>query len=113
MTCNAELQGLGARIPDVKGLGARLVAVSTDSTESLRAFKSEKLGFDVTLLSDPKCQVIAQYGLVHPKGHEGGDIARPATFIIDKEGKIRWMRVAPNFMVRPAPEEVIGALEKL
>lgn len=89
------------------------MAVSTDSVESLRVFKDEKLGFDVTLLSDSGRQVISQYGLVHPKAHGGKDIARPATFVIDKEGIVRWMKVAPNIMQRPAPEEVIGALEKL
>ncbi len=87
------------------------MAVSTDSVESLRVFKDEKL--DVTLLSDSGRQVISQYGLVHPKAHGGKDIARPATFVIDKEGIVRWMKVAPNIMQRPAPEEVIGALEKL
>ncbi len=89
------------------------MAVSTDSVESLRVFRDGKLGFDVTLLSDSGRQVISQYGLVHPKAHGGKDIARPATFVIDKEGIVRWMKVAPNIMQRPAPEEVIGALEKL
>ncbi|MFQ5957411.1 MAG: redoxin domain-containing protein, partial [Candidatus Brocadiales bacterium] len=93
--------------------GAKLVGISTDSIESLKIFKREKLGFDVTLLSDSKRQVISQYGLVHPKGHGGEDIARPATFIIDKGGVVRWMKVASNFMVRPAPEEVLEALERL
>ncbi len=89
------------------------MAVSTDSVESLKIFKREKLDFDVTLLSDSRREVIAQYGLVHPEGHGGEDIARPATFIIDRDGVVRWMKVAPNFMVRPAPEEVIGALDRL
>lgn len=89
------------------------MGISTDSAESLKIFKREKLGFDVTLLSDAERRVISQYGLLHPEGHGGEDIARPATFIIDKEGAVRWMRVTQNFMVRPAPEEVLEALEKL
>ncbi len=89
------------------------MAVSTDSVESLNIFKREKLDFDVTLLSDSRREVIAQYGLVHAEGHGGEDIARPATFIIDRDGVVRWMKVAPNFMVRPAPEEVIEALDRL
>ncbi len=94
-------------------MGARLVAVSADSVESLSIFGKDKLGFDVTLLSDSKRQVIRDYGLVHPEGHGGEDIARPATIIIDKNGVVRWVKVASNFMVRPAPDEVIGALERL
>ncbi len=94
-------------------MGARLVAVSADSVESLGIFGKDKLGFEVTLLSDSKRQVIRDYGLVHPEGHGGEDIARPATIIIDKNGIVRWAKVASNFMVRPAPDEVIGALERL
>lgn len=90
-----------------------MAAVSTGSVESLKVFRKEKLNFDVTLLSDFERQVISQYGLVHPKGHGSEDIARPATFVIDKQGIIRWMKVAPNFMERPAPEEVIKALKGL
>lgn len=89
------------------------MAVSADSVESLSIFGKDKLGFDVTLLSDSKRQVIRDYGLVHPEGHGGEDIARPATIIIDKNGVVRWAKVASNFMVRPAPDEVIGALERL
>lgn len=97
----------------IKELGARLVAVSADSIESLKAFREKKLAFDVTLLSDPKCQVISRYGVVHPEAHGGGDIARPATFVIDRQGVVRWVKVTPNVMERPAPEEVIGALKGL
>ncbi len=94
-------------------MGARLVGISVDSVESLKTFRTEKLGFDVTLLSDANQQVISQYGLVHPKGHVGRDIARPATLIIDEDGVVRWMKVASNFMVRPSPEEVLEALKRL
>ena len=89
------------------------MAVSADSVESLNSFGRDKLDFEVTLLSDSKRQVIESYGLVHPGGHGGEDIARPATIIVDKDGVVRWIKVAPNFMVRPAPDEVIAALERL
>lgn len=89
-----------------------MVAVSSDGAQQLRAFK-ERLGLDIILLSDTERRVISQYGLVHPGGHRGEDIARPATFIIDRDGVVRWMRVAENFMVRPAPQEVMEALQRL
>lgn len=98
-------------MPSIRELGAKLVAVSADSVESLKAFRGKKLAFDVTLLSDSKCQVISRYGVIHPDGHGGGDIARPATFVIDKQGVVRWVKVTPNVMERPAPEEVIEALK--
>lgn len=86
--------------------------MSADSQQSL-AYLKKKLGLDFILLSDDKREVISLYGLVHPKGRAGQDIARPATFLIDREGVIRWMRIPSNYMVRPDPEEVLSELGKL
>ena len=89
-----------------------VVTVSADSPQALASFK-KKLGLDFILLSDDKSEVISLYGLVHPKGRAGQDIARPATLLIDKEGVIRWTQIPSNYMVRPDPEEVLRELGKL
>ena len=38
---------------------------------------------------------------------------RPATFIIDREGIIRYARRAKSFGDRPSPGDVIAEIEKL
>lgn len=88
------------------------MAVSADSPQALASFK-KKLGLYFILLSDEKREVISLYGLVHPKGRAGQDIARPATFLLDKEGVVRWMHIPSNYMVRPDPEEVLRELGEL
>ena len=40
-----------------------------------------------------------------------GDIAQSASFLIDAEGRVVWLRVADNYRVRPEPETFLRALE--
>ena len=46
-------------------------------------------------------------------GMDGGDIAQSASFLIDAEGRVAWLRVADNYRVRPRPEEILAAADKL
>jgi peroxiredoxin len=49
-------------------------------------------GFHVSLLSDADAAVIRRYDLLHRgAGPKGIDIARPAEFLIDSHGIIRWV----------------------
>ena len=50
------------------------------------------------------------------EGHIGGldgDIARPATFILDREGTIVWRDLTENWRVRVRPERLIEQLRAL
>ncbi len=59
-------------------------------------------------LSDQKTQAIQSYDLVHKgAGIDGGDIARPAEFLIDSSGKVRWVNLTENYWVRARPEQVL------
>ncbi len=94
-------------------MGARVITVSGDSTKALAAYK-QKTGLNISLLSDSNREVIAKYGLLHPKGgYTGEDVSRPATLIVDKEGIVRWIRASTNLMVRPDPQEILEILKKL
>jgi peroxiredoxin len=71
-----------------------------------------KLGFTYTFLSDPKAEVIRRYDLLHPGGGpKGADIARPAEFLIDSTGTIRWVNLTDNVAVRARPEQVLEAFD--
>jgi peroxiredoxin len=80
--------------------------------------ESQKLcqsrGYSFPFLSDPKADVIRQYGVLHPKGGEGGkDIARPAEFLVDAKGAIRWVNLTDDIRVRARPEAVLDAIGRL
>src|SRR5439155_87408 len=53
------------------------------------------------------------YDLLHRgAGPKGTDIARPAEFLIDSSGIIRWLNLTENIAVRARPEQVLEAFEQ-
>jgi peroxiredoxin len=93
--------------------GAEVVAISVDSpAESQKLCQSR--GYSFPFLSDPNAAVIRRYGVLHPKGGEDGkDIARPAEFLLDAGGTIRWVNLTDDFRVRARPEAVLEAINRL
>ncbi len=90
-----------------------MVAISVDppvANEHLRKIA----GYSFLFLSDEKAQAIRQWDLVHPHaGIAGADIARPAEFLLDSTGTIRWVSLTDDYLVRARPEEVLRAFDAL
>lgn len=81
-----------------------------DSPENVRRVV-DKLGLDFPVLSDPDATAITAYGVLHPGGGiGGGDIARPAEFLVNQDGTVRWRQVTENWRVRLRPEQIIEAI---
>ena len=74
---------------------------------------SEYYGFGFALLSDPDLETIKAYGLQHIDGGIEGDIARPATLIVDGDGRIVWLHLTDDWRVRPRPAELLKILETM
>ncbi len=90
-----------------KELGIRPVAISVDSPEVSRDL-AQKAGYSFTILSDPNTEAIRRYDLVHAgAGENGHDIARPAEFLIDRSGTVRWLNLTENYWVRARPEQML------
>jgi len=90
-----------------KQAGIRPVAISVDSPEVSRNL-SQQAGYTFTFLSDPNTQAIRSYDLVHAgAGENGHDIARPAEFLIDSSGTVRWINLTENYWIRARPEQVL------
>ncbi len=90
----------------VAELDAEVLGVSLDSVESHRAF-SEKHNLSFPLLSDSASTVARAYGVLRPEGTS----TRRVTFIIDKEGKIRY--IFPKVNVMNHTQEVLEVLRTL
>ncbi len=70
--------------------------------------------YTYTFLSDPKTEVIRRYDLLHQgAGVSGQDIARPAEFLLDSSGVIRWVNLTEDYRVRARPEQIIEAAKAL
>lgn len=111
--CDSELRSFQHRLSDFNARGIRVVAISVDAPEVTRRH-GQKLGFTGTLLCDPKAQTIRRYDLLHAGGGpRGADIARPAEFLIDSTGTIRWVNLTESVTVRARPEEVLKVFDRL
>ena len=89
------------------------MAISVDSPEESSNLR-EKAGYTFTFLSDPKAEVIRRYDLIHAgAGINGKDIARPAEFLVDSSGTVRWVMLTENYWVRARPEQIIEAAKAL
>jgi len=91
--CGGELCAMRDQFPEVAAdAGAVLLTVSVDSTFTHRAW-ADREHFEFGLLSDfwPHGSVASAYGVFDP---ERG-IATRGTFVIDKDGVVRWKVVNP------------------
>jgi peroxiredoxin len=87
--------------------GIRPVAISVDSPEVSHNLM-QQAGYTFPFLSDQKAEVIRRYDLVHAgAGENGADVARPAEFLVDKTGTVRWMMLTENYWVRARPEDIL------
>jgi len=94
-------------------LGIKPVAISVDPPSDSRDL-CRKAGYSYTFLSDPNAEVIRRYDLLHTgAGINGHDIARPAEFLLDSSGTIRWMNLTDDVRVRARPEQMLQAAKAL
>jgi peroxiredoxin len=107
------LRSFQSRLSDFNARDVRIVAISVDSVEINRQH-SQRMGFTFPLLSDVDAGVIRRYDLLHRgAGPKGADIARPAEFLIDAHGIVRWVNLTDNIAVRVRPEQVLEAFNGL
>ena len=84
--------------------------MSVDTSEE-SARLAEGLGLEFPLLSDVEGRAIAAWGVVHEGGRPGGGvIARPASFLVERDGTVSWRNLTDNWRVRVRPEQVLKAL---
>jgi peroxiredoxin len=107
------LRSFQQKLPQFDARGVRVVGISVDPPE-ISQRQSQKLGYTFPLLSDPTAKVIRRYDVLHPgAGPKGADIARPAEFLLDSNGIVRWVNLTDNIAVRARPEQVLEALNQL
>jgi peroxiredoxin len=129
--CRLMLAALEEALPEIKALGARLVAVTPETGGRALTVKHHH-GDSYEVLSDVDCGLGLDCGVVFrtPSAYRdillknGNDIAErhgndawflpvPATFIIDREGIVRWRFADVDFTRRAEPAEIIAVLRGL
>lgn len=112
MLCRAELRGLGDVQEKLAAMGGTIFAISSDSVkDSKRSADALELAFD--LLSDESTATIQNYGLLFHEPYHDKDVALPAHFLIDRDGKVAWKWVAQRVNDRPDPAVVVEQVDRL
>ncbi len=107
------MRGLRSAYPEFKKAGADLVAISVDTPEKSRAF-AESLQIPFTIFSDSDRELVRKLGILHERGgRDGSDISTPATYVVNRDGKVSWMHRSPDVRTRPDPAEVLAAVKSL
>jgi len=104
--CRAQLGELSEYNEQLKAVDAQVMAISTDDLSKAMLIV-ERLDLPFPILYDPSADVVSQYG-VYNLLRDG--LATPSTFIIDKNGVIRWKYVANEYTERPSAEDVMEQL---
>ena len=129
--CNLELKALQSYNDEFKKLGASLIAVSPQSTDSSLSTKEKnELAFEV--LSDANNIIAKDYGLVFSladelkpiylsfgidipsKNQENSyEIPMPATYLINKKKEIVFSFIDEDYTKRCEPQDIIDILKSL
>ena len=129
--CNLELREYQKALPEIKALGATLVAITPELPDaSLSTHEKNELAFEV--LSDVNAEYAKSLGLVfalpeelrpiylsfgiNVEAHNGEDqfdLPLAATFVIKQDGTIASAFVEADYTLRQEPSEVIEVLKGL
>jgi len=109
---------LRALLPDDLKDETEIVTVSVDDREGMqlmidRVAAEDGMAPDFIMLSDPDHTVIDRYGLFNENAPPNRPLPHPATYVIDKEGVVRYRFVEVDYRVRPTNEDILEVLKSL
>jgi peroxiredoxin Q/BCP len=105
-----QLTRLAEDYDKFKRAGVELIAVSVDE-KSYAWSMAQTTGARFQILSDADKKTIVSYGILNSEEH--GGIAKPSTFIIDKDGRIRYLYVGKDGGDRPPDETILEEAKKV
>ena len=90
-------------------MNAEVLAISIDNLRDANRVVQE-FGIPFPILYDPSTEVPAAYKVYNLLGD---GLATPATFIVDREGIIKWKYVGRSIGDRPNSAAIIAQLSKI
>lgn len=126
--CNLQLRAYQQLVPDLRALGASLVAISPQTPDnSLTTAQQNALEYDVLSdlgnrvarryrlvfsLAEPLRGLYQQLGIDLPKynGNDSYELPMPGTFVIDRSGVVRLAFVDADYSHRLEPVAILKAL---
>jgi len=123
--CNVHLSGLAKAAAEITALGYQIVAISPDDPKNLQnTAESGQLNYQ--LYADPQAQLLEAVGIAfkapeaarqYIASKSKGDVTKvlpvPALLVLDKEGKILFEYISPNYKQRISAELLLAVLKNL
>ena len=110
--CTKELCTFRDNMAKLNTAKAQVYGISVDTFFTLAAFKKDQ-NLNFPLLSDFNKDVIQAYGAFNPDMIGLKGIAKRATFVIDKDGVVRYAEVLDDARNEPNYDKVFETLSKL
>jgi peroxiredoxin len=93
-------------------MGAVTFGIVAQRPEKVREFMTGHR-FSLPMLIDADRAVTKRYGVYHLFGLDAFRTARPSTFLIDRDGRVRSMYIGESQHDRPDPRTIIAELSQL
>jgi peroxiredoxin len=126
--CVGQMEAMNLLLPQIQEAGAVLVGISPQTVQqSFFMVDQHKLRFP--LLSDRNNETTRKFGLVyrvpdyqksvyrrsfvnlpHLNGDDSWELPIPATYIVDRDGIVRYASVNPDYSERPEPADTLENL---
>lgn len=86
--------------------------VLAQRAEAVRRYV-EETGLPFNILIDESRSVVKTYGVWHRAGVDAWNIARPALFLIDRDGSVRYSFIGSSQREFPSHEQILSELDRL
>lgn len=111
-TCARWMDEIAKHLPELELRGARAICVVAQKAASAGAdLKSDPYPFPV--LADATREVVKRYGVYVRANFESINIARPANFVLDALGTIRYMHLASIQFESASWPDIFATLDAL
>jgi peroxiredoxin len=129
--CVGQMEAMNSVLPQIQRAQAALVAISPQTVKQ-SYFMADQHKLNFSLLSDPGNHVARQFGLAYgvpedqkaifrrsfvnlslANGDESWELPVPATFIIERDGRIAFATADPDYTERPEPLDIVEQLSML
>lgn len=129
--CNKHLSEFAEKAKQIEASGAKLIAVSSESYDNVAKTK-EQTGANFTIISDADGSIRKDFDvnfkvtedyqamiqdklkalIADTNANKQAELPVPATFIIDKNGKIVYKQFNPDYKIRASVEDILNNLPK-
>ena len=104
--CNVHLKDLVQATDSLEKMGYQLIAISPDTAAAAKqTVDSNELNYKV--FADPKADLIKAFGIGFQQGNK--TLPVPAVYLLDKNGKVIFEHLNPNYQERLSKDEILKA----